>query len=221
MKASVGVINLQSMLCWWVVCFNHGTEHTLQTYMLYYLGCGCDLLRSWDKSSTSLPVFLWVARALPGLALSWSDVSTGVSREEAESETGLRPQCFASVAHRHTHIRIHIPPYSPAHLPVCVSFYATLVLKSAGSILCLVFGEYEWIHQWYKPCLHIFAPCYSLRPVFLSAQFSFLFFFIMKWVMLNIIFFSMNVLWVCLLTKDSTERPQKQAVEICDSRHCH
>ncbi len=139
MKASSGVINLRSVLRWWLVCFIHGMEHTLQTYIQYYLGCGCDLLGSWDKSSTSLPVFLWVARALPGLALSRSDVSTGVSREESESETGLRPQWFASVTHRHTHIRIHIPPYSSARLPVCVSllYYISALIRRLNPLPAL------------------------------------------------------------------------------------
>jgi len=103
-----------------------GIQHSCSTFMQHTESC--DLHRSWDKSSASLPVFLWVARALPGLALSWSDVSTGVSREEAESETGLRPQCFASVAHRHTHT--HTFPFTFLHTaqPICLCVYATLVL---------------------------------------------------------------------------------------------
>lgn len=54
-----------------------------------------------------------------------------------------------------------------------------------------------------------------------SIQFSYFFFFNNEMSNAEYNMFSMNVLWVCLLTKDSTERPQKQAVEICDSRHRH
>lgn len=116
------------------------------------------------------------------LAWRWAEVTSvqgSLGRRLSQRQGCGRNACQCR-AQTHTHIHIHIPPYSPAHLPVCVSFYATLVVKSAGSILCLVFGEYEWINQWYKPCLHILTPCYSPRPHFYLLNSVFLLFFYNK-----------------------------------------
>lgn len=176
MKASAGVIVLWSMFCWWLVCFNRGTEHTLHTHICSIIW-GVDVICSDPEINLSLVYLFFSGWQELCRAWRWAEVTSvqgSLGRRLSQRQGCGRNALPVSRTDTHTHSHSHssVQP-SPS---ACVSFYATLVLYSAGSILYLVCGEYEWIHQLYKPCLHIFTPCYSPRPVFIcSVQFPYFF----------------------------------------------
>lgn len=182
---------------------------------------------SWDKSFACLPVFLWVARALPGLVLSW--------RQYRGLQGGgwVRDRAAAAMLYqRHTQISAFAFLHTPRLVCLCVFLvlcYFKFVINDG-----VVDDAISSPDLYYNIWRNILSPGYTYVYTHTDAHTLFVLqgqlsrcsvqcagvvvLELMQWVLLNIICSPVNVSWDCLHTKDSAQRPRRQALEICDPR---